>query len=159
MALPVGFSLRQASTADLDVLVEHRRAMFEEIGHRDSVALDHMALKFRRWLLEHMNAGDYLAWLLISPDGSIATGAGLWLMDWPSHMVGRSDRRGNVLNVYTAPQFRRRGLARTVMDAVLQWCRDNGVDTVILHASPAGRKLYEEMGFRPTNEMRIVLQG
>jgi GNAT superfamily N-acetyltransferase len=101
--------------------------------------------------------GDYLAWLVSAPDGSIAAGAGLWLMDWPPHMVGQSSRRANILNVYTADNFRRLGLARELMNAVLLWCRENSVDTIILHASPAGRSLYEAMGFVPTNEMRLIL--
>jgi hypothetical protein len=41
------------------------------------------------------------------------------------------------------------------MDTVLQWCRKNGIDTIVLHASPAGRSLYEAMGFTATNEMRL----
>jgi GNAT superfamily N-acetyltransferase len=72
-------------------------------------------------------------------------------------MIGRSQRRGNLLNVYTVAAFRRRGLARQLMKAVLDWCRENKIDTIILHASPDGRRLYESLGFAPTNEMRIRL--
>ena len=158
MSLPQGFSLRRASTANLEILVAHRRAMFVDMGHGDHPALDSMTVKFRVWLLAHMNAGDYHAWLISAPDGSIAAGAGLWLMDWPPHLIGKSQKRGNLLNVYTVKHFRRRGLARELMDAVLLWCRENDVDTVILHASPEGKTLYESMGFRPTNEMRLLLQ-
>jgi GNAT superfamily N-acetyltransferase len=158
MPLPEGFVIRRASIADLETLVAHRRAMFHDMGYDDNAAMDSMSAKFRVWLLEHMNAGDYHALLVNAPDGSIAAGAGLWLMDWPPHMIGRGARRGNILNVYTAENFRRRGLARQLMEAVLLWCRENGVDTVILHASAAGKNLYESMGFAPTNEMRLHLQ-
>ena len=157
MSLLNEFTIRPASTDDLDVLVAHRRAMFCDIGYSDEAALDSMSAKFRVWLLEHMNAGDYQAWLAVARDGSIAAGAGLWLMDWPPHMIGCGARRGNILNVYTAEIFRRRGLARRLMEAVLRWCRENFIDTVILHASPAGRQLYESMGFAATNEMRLRL--
>jgi GNAT superfamily N-acetyltransferase len=59
--------------------------------------------------------------------------------------------------VYTHAGFRRRGLARGLMKAALDWCGENGIDTVILHASDSGRSLYESMGFAPTNEMRLRL--
>ena len=157
MSLPEGFTLRRASTSDEDTLVAHRREMFRDMGYHDQTALDSMSAKFRPWLLARMNSGDYLAWLVVSPDGQVAAGGGLWLMDWPPHMVGRGAPRGNILNVYTAPEFRRRGLARGLMEATLQWCRENGVDTVILHASVDGRTLYESMGFEATSEMRISL--
>jgi ribosomal protein S18 acetylase RimI-like enzyme len=77
-------------------------------------------------------------------------------MDWPPHMVG-SGVRGNILNVYTAVEHRRRGLAGELVRAAMQWCRSNGVDVVVLHASPDGRRLYESMGFVVSNEMRLKL--
>ncbi len=157
MPLPDGFYLRRASTADVETLVAHRRAMFHDMGYNDEVALDDMSAKFRVWVLQRMNAEEYLAWLVYAPDGSAAAGTGLWLMDWPPHMVGKGPRRGNILNVYTHERFRRRGLARELMEAVLLWCRENQVDTIILHASNDGRNLYQSMGFIATNEMRLRL--
>lgn len=159
MSLAEGFTIRRATAADLDVLVLHRRAMFYDMGYRDEAALDAMSASFKVWLLPRMNAGEYLAWLAIAPDETVAAGAGLWLMDWPPHMVGRGSRRGNILNVYTSENFRRRGLSRELMQAALAWCRDNQVDTIILHASDDGRTLYESLGFTPTNEMRLILQN
>ena len=157
MSLPDGFILRRATTADIDTLVAHRRLMFQDMGYDDQSAMDSMAAKLRPWLLERMESGTYHAWLVCAPDGSIAAGTGLWLMDWIPHMVGKGVRRGNILNVYTRPDYRRRGLARELIKAALDWCRENHVDTIILHASPAGRALYEELGFAATNEMRIRL--
>jgi GNAT superfamily N-acetyltransferase len=153
MPLPEGFTLRHATTADLDTLVKQRRAMFCDMGHADTDALDTMCLRFRPWLLAHMNAGDYLAWLLHAHNGSVAAGAGLWLMDWPPHMIGRGTR-GNILNVYTEAGFRRQGLARYLTNVAIDWCRKNQIDTVVLHASDEGRSLYESLGFEATNEMR-----
>lgn len=157
MSLPEGFTLRVSTTADLETLVAHRRAMFRDMGYSDELALDSMSEKFRPWLLEHMKAGDYRAWVTCDGEGRIVAGAGLWLMDWPPHMVGQGVRRGNILNVYTAENFRRRGLARYLMETILFWCGENGIDTVILHASPSGRTLYESMGFTASNEMRLRL--
>jgi len=157
MRLSEGFTIRRATTQDADTLVAHRRNMFHDMGYHDAAALESMSTKFRPWLLARMASGEYLAWLAIASDGPVAAGGGLWLMDWPPHMVGAGARRGNILNVYTAPEFRRRGLARELMEVIVRWCRENSVDTVILHASLDGRALYESMGFEATNEMRISL--
>jgi len=154
--LPDGFSLRLASADEAPMVVAHRRAMFAAMGYADSSALDAMAAKFLPWVEAKMRADEYLAWFAVSADGKIAAGAGLWLMEWPAHMLG-SSRRGNIINVYTEPEFRRRGLSRRLMHSVLDWCRSNRIDLVILHASPEGRGLYESLGFRPSNEMRISL--
>lgn len=54
-------------------------------------------------------------------------------------------------------EFRRKGLARWLVEAALPWCKVNEIDFVILHASPQGRKLYESLGFQAGNEMGIKL--
>ncbi len=64
-----------------------------------------------------------------------------------------------MLNVYTRPDQRRQGLARRLMEVVLDSCRTLGIRTIILHASEAGRPLYEALGFEPTNEMRLLIDA
>jgi len=63
-----------------------------------------------------------------------------------------------ILNVYAEPEVRRQGLARRLMLLMIQWLKDQGFSSVALHASDAGRHLYETLGFRPTNEMRLSLK-
>jgi len=157
MKLPDGFTIRRASEEEIDTLVMHRRSMFRDMGYSDDAALDSMAAKCKPWLLEKMKSSEYLAWLAVDSHGTVAAGAGLWLMEWIPHMIGSGTRRGNIINVYTEQKFRRLGLARSLMDTAIRWCRENNIDTVILHASDQGRGLYESMGFAATNEMRIRL--
>jgi GNAT superfamily N-acetyltransferase len=152
------FSIRLGTLDDVEIVVAHRRAMFNEMGYRDGQALDEMCAAFRPWLERKMQRNEYLAWFALDKDGSVAAGLGLWPMDWPPHMIGPGASRGNILNVYTRPERRRRGLARRLMDTALAWCRINGVRMVILHASDDGQRLYESLGFKPTNEMRISLK-
>lgn len=150
------FEIRPATLEDVEIIAGHRRAMFFDMGYRDEAGLDAMMTAFRPWLRRKMQEGEYLTWLAVAPDGSVAAGCGLWLMDWPPHMVGPGSRRANILNVYTEPGSRRQGLARRLMEVALDWCRANGIRAVILHASEDGRLLYERLGFRPTNEMRLT---
>jgi GNAT superfamily N-acetyltransferase len=151
------FVVTPATLNDAGSIVHHRRAMFSDMGYRDTIALDAMSAAFHPWLNARMEAGDYVAWMARTAAGEIAGGLGLWLMDWPPHMIGAGARGGNILNVYTEPEFRRLGVARALMQAALDWCRANGIKAVILHASMDGRALYESIGFQPTNEMRIAL--
>jgi GNAT superfamily N-acetyltransferase len=150
--------------SDRDSIVHHRRAMFRDMGYRDEDALDSMSVRFRPWLQRKMEAGEYLAWFALAADSSIASGLGLWLMDWPPHMAAdgaphmaaSGSWRANILNVYTEPGHRRRGMARALMQVALDWCAANQIGAVILHASNEGSALYESLGFKPTNEMRLT---
>jgi GNAT superfamily N-acetyltransferase len=152
-----GIAFRQVGVADAGTIATHRYAMFRDMGYRDEAALDSMRKKFLPWVEQKLKSGDYLGWLAVAENNLVVAGAGLWLMDWPSHMLGSSARRGNILNVYTEPEFRRRGLAASLIQSALQWCKANGIDVVILHASAEGRALYERLGFQAGNEMRIKL--
>jgi ribosomal protein S18 acetylase RimI-like enzyme len=149
------YSIRPASLDDANAIAGHRCEMFRDMGYRDAVALASMSAAFEPWLLRRMQSGEYLAWVAVAAD-SIVGGLGLWLMDWPPHVIGTGARRGNILNVYVEPQSRRRGIARALMETALAWTRANAVDCVILHASQDGRALYESLGFAPTNEMRLT---
>ena len=152
------FVIRPGIPADAETVVAQRRAMFSDSGFANEQDLDAMSAAFRPWLQRKMRDHEYMAWFAVDANGAIAAGLGLWLMDWPPHMIGPGPWRGNILNVYTRPDCRRIGLARRLMDTALAWCRANKVQAVILHSSEEGRHLYESMGFAPTNEMRIVLE-
>jgi ribosomal protein S18 acetylase RimI-like enzyme len=147
----------ELNETDLLAIVEHRRAMFRDMGYADEVALNAMSDPFRPWLHRKMKAGEYLAWFALAPDSSIAAGLGLWLMEWPPHMVGAGQIRGNIINVYTMPAHRRQGMARALTETALEWCRANHIHVVVLHSSDQGRRIYQSLGFQPANEMRLIL--
>jgi GNAT superfamily N-acetyltransferase len=129
--------------------------MFIDMGYREA-EVDAMSIRFHPWLRKKMESNEYLAWFALAPDSSIAAGLGLWLMDWPPHVVASGQWRGNIVNVYTEPGHRRRGMARALMQVALEWCAANQVGAVILHSSEEGRPLYESLGFQATNEMRLI---
>ncbi len=151
------FTFRTATLADIPTIIAHRRAMFEEMGYRNRAELDLMNANVEDWYREKMERNEYIEWFALDDAGKIVAGAGLWVMDSPPHPTDPSTRRGNILNVYTHPDYRRRELAKRLTLTILDWCREHGIRTVILHASDEGRTLYESLGFRPTNEMRIQL--
>ena len=153
------YTIREGTMADAETIVRHRREMFFDMGKRDPGMLDEMAAAFRPWLTEKMSREEYRACFAIAPDGSVAAGAGLWLMNWPPGLYTSEPWRGNILNVYTEREHRRRGLARRLVTEVTRWCSVRGIHIVILHASDEGRPLYEALGFQPTNELRLFLPG
>jgi GNAT superfamily N-acetyltransferase len=149
------YRIRRATAADVPTLVEHRVAMFEEIGRTfDRAAL---AAAFAPWVRDAIASGFYHGWIADAPSGECAGGAGLSVLPWPPSPLSSAGRIGFVYNVYVEQAHRRRGVARSLMDVLHAWCRENGMGFVALHASDAGRALYESMGYTSTNEMRRTL--
>ncbi len=152
------FTTRRATLADVPTIVAHRRAMFEAMGYTDRAALDLMDEKFGTWVATKIETGAYQHWFALNERNEIVAGAGLWVLEMPPHPRDASGRRGNILNVYTHPDYRRRGLAWQLTTLILNWCRARGFRSVFLNASDDGRPLYTLLGFVPTNEMRIKLE-
>jgi GNAT superfamily N-acetyltransferase len=153
---PAPLPLRFATPADAAIITGHRRAMFLELGHTDPVMLDTMDANFILWVRDRLERGTYIGWFVVDGE-TIAAGAGVWLLDWPPTPRDLTGPQAYVLNVYTAPTYRRRGLARQMMTAILAWCKDRNLHVVTLHASKFGRPLYESLNFDATNEMRYVI--
>jgi GNAT superfamily N-acetyltransferase len=151
------YTIRQATLADMNIIVTHRRKMFEEMGGTDPAIQAAYEAQFIPWLRRQMERGDYLAWFAVTPENEVVAGAGLWLMDWPASYADWAAYRGFIYNVYTNPEHRRQGLGRSLVQTALDWSAAKGIRRVSLHASEFGKPLYESMGFAPTNEMRITL--
>jgi GNAT superfamily N-acetyltransferase len=129
--------------------------MFEDMGFADTGILDAQEIGFRDWLRERLHNGRYRGWFAVNAGGAVVSGAGLWLLDWPPGPTGIAPFRGYILNVYTEPAYRKRGLARSLVQAIIEWCHAQGIYAISLHASDEGRPIYESLGFVQTNEMRL----
>ena len=156
------FLVRLATVDDIPTLVSHRRKMFEDMAalegrQHDQAELEAMDNAYAVLLRYEIPAGSTRVWV-IEIDGRIAASGALRLTDWLPRPDG--SRRGlmYVHSVYTAPEYRRQGLARRILTAIIDDCRVNGWPRLTLHASELGRGLYEDLGFKPTNEMRLALE-
>ena len=147
-------TIREATLDDVEQIVTHRRRMFEDMGNKDSEGLSRMITTFRPWVIERMQRKVYHSWLACNAEGKVVAGSDVWLIDWPAGQFDVSMYRGYILNVYTYPEYRRRGLARQLVQMCTDWCYTHDVQIVTLHASDEGQKVYEGLGFTPTNEMR-----
>jgi GNAT superfamily N-acetyltransferase len=150
--------IRTAYIADLAHILHHRREMFAEMGGAAESVLDQMQQASEQYLREALPSGIYRAWLAETEAGQVVGGGGIAIVPWPGSPDFPATRRGWILSIYTEPEFRRRGIARRIMEAIVAWCRSEGFGYVSLHASHDGRLLYQKMGFEATNEMRLYLK-
>lgn len=151
--------LRPAGPDDLAVILHHRRAMFEDMGYRDVAALDLMVSSAAPLLQRGAREGFYYGLLAETADGRVVAGGGVITVEFQPHPRDPRPRRPFVVNMYTEPEWRRRGLARHLLGALIEWSRAQGFESLYLHASDDGRPLYAAHGFLPTNELRLDLRG
>lgn len=158
------FYVRLAGASDANILGRHRAEMFRDMGLLPDSLYAEMERAAANYFAQAIPAGEYIGWLAL-PDGApdqIAGGAGLQirpllpgLHETPTGVEVTRAAQGLILNVFTERRYRRLGVARLLMEHVLEETRVRGFAQVCLHASAEGRPLYESLGFRPTNEMRL----
>jgi len=154
------YSIRHATASDAAIIAHHRVAMFQDMGEVPSAVLSsQLRSRSSAALAAMFREGSYVGWLAIEAGGRVIAGAGAQIK--PQLPRISHDGAGVavmpvalVLNVYTEPAWRRKGIARALMQRIMAWATDAGIDRVLLHASDAGRPLYQSLGFAPTNEMR-----
>jgi ribosomal protein S18 acetylase RimI-like enzyme len=138
--------VRAATPADIPELVELRALLFGHLdwgpptvgeSWRDACAV----------ALATQLAGDDMRILVI--DGSTGLAAcGLGVVDrrLPSP-YNASGLVGHVFGIVTRPRYRRRGHARAILTALLEWFDGQGLTRVDLNASVEGQALYRDLGF------------
>jgi ribosomal protein S18 acetylase RimI-like enzyme len=157
------FVVRQADAADIPHLAHHRVAMFRDMGTLASALAEPLARATVSFLRDAMPRGEYLGWVAYdaATPRSIVGGAGVQLRTiLPRPRAGGDDLElgpeAIILNVYVELEWRRRGVAEAMMRAVLDSLAARGIQRIVLHASDDGRRLYERLGFVPTNEMLLA---
>ena len=149
-----GYRVRVATPADAALITHHRIAMFRDIGVLDEREVPALETATRAYLAEALPSGAYLGWMAEADDAVVAGGGVIMRQMLPRPGRPEGGEEAYVLNVYTEPAHRRQGLARALMEEILDWCRTRHVSRVSLHASDEGRPLYESMAFLASNEMR-----
>ena len=151
--------VRHATAADAALLADHRVGMFRDMGSIQPQREDSLRRASVSYFTTAIPSGEYVGWLASPADGDAPiAGAGVQLRSLLPRPDTAGDglllgREGLVLNVYTDPAWRGRGVARHLMDVIVAWAKEAGVVRLVLAASPAGRPLYEKMGFVTTREM------
>jgi GNAT superfamily N-acetyltransferase len=151
----MAITIRAATLADIPILRRHRRLMWWDMGRRDETALDLMESAAHEYFAVALRDGSYRGFLAVDAHQEVIGGGGIVISDWPGVLGQRQPKRAMILNLYVERQHRRRGIAYELMKEMIAWCQTNGFLGVSLRASDEGRPLYERLGFRPTNEMRL----
>jgi GNAT superfamily N-acetyltransferase len=159
------FRIRRATVADADVIAWHRASMFHDMGDIPPELFEPFRATSRDKIHRMLESGEYIGWLA-SPanEDKIIAGAGVQLREVMPHPTTNSDgeisvaegRHAIVINVYTEPEWRRRGLGALLMKYIIDWSREQKLDRLVLHAAEDARPLYERLGFVSTNEMRFI---
>lgn len=150
------FKITYARPGDLELLVEHRLSMWHELRPEFRRKIDRSKAYTRRWVKAKLASGELVGFVARAPDGRVAGSGCIWLREEaprpnnPLHVVPY------LMSMYTVKDFRMQGVAKEIVKRAVKWSRAHHHERVVLHSSDYGRHLYEEIGFGPTHEMRLI---
>ena len=107
-------TIREATIHDIPEIVRQRRRMYEDMRYTDIEGLERSSSLNYAYFRRAIPEGSFRAWLAYDGERAIAGGAVL-IVPWPAHPYDLECRRATILNVYTEPDYRRRGIARRIM--------------------------------------------
>ncbi|MBR4403702.1 MAG: GNAT family N-acetyltransferase [Clostridiales bacterium] len=142
-----------ATNDDIELLMSSRLEMLKVVNDlpADYVYTDEIVNESRDYFLN----GDQVTVLAL--DGDIVAGCAsmsfMRIMPTFSHPTGK---RAHLMNVYTRSEYRRQGIARKMVNMLIDETWKRGATEISLDATKMGRPLYESLGFTNSTECMVL---
>lgn len=142
-----------ATNDDIELLMSSRLEMLKVVNNlpQDYEYTDEIINESRDYFLN----GDQVTVLAL--DGDIVAGCAsmsfMRIMPTFSHPTGK---RAHLMNVYTRSEYRRQGIARKMVNMLIDETWKRGATEISLDATKMGRPLYESLGFTNSTECMVL---
>ena len=147
---------KRASLEDIALLMETRVTVLRAANRLPEDAdMEEVRTQSERYYRQALSDGSHAAYLVLDGDRFVGAGGVSFYQIMPTYH-NPAGTRAYIMNVYTDPAYRRRGIAYKTLDLLVREARDRGVTGISLEATDMGRPLYEKYGFVPMeNEMEL----
>ncbi len=103
-----------------------------------------------------LETGEHIAYLVYDNGKFIGAGGVSFYQVMPT-CHNSTGKKAYIMNMYTAPEYRRQGIALYTLDLLVKKAKGQGVLQIALEATDMGRPLYERYGFvKMEDEMELV---
>lgn len=147
---------KRATLEDINTLVETRievlRAANKLCADTDMGEVERQSYLYYQ---KALSDGSHIAYLVFDESGCIGTGGVSFLQVMPTYH-NPSGKKAYIMNMYTNPKYRRKGIAYKTLDMLIKEIKSKGISSISLEATDMGRPLYEKYGFVKMNsEMEL----
>ena len=144
---------RIATAKDIDLLMSSRLEMLKVVnGLPQDYQYDDVIVNESR---DYFLNGDHITVLAIDNGEAIGCASMSFMRIMPtfSHPTGK---RAHLMNVYTRSEYRRQGIARKMVEILIDETWKRGATEISLDATTMGRPLYESLGFTSSTECMVL---
>ena len=136
--------LRRAGAQDVDLLVELRKTVLIAANQLPADAdLSHLDAACAAYFADEDRQTTFLA---LDGDRVVGVGSADYHTEMPT-CANPTGRCAFLMNIYTDPAYRRRGIAARIVNALVEDAKARGAGSVLLEATEMGAPLYRKLGF------------
>lgn len=156
--------MRRATVDDVEEMVQLRLAMQREFAHSGQavrgVSDPETFVEVNRSYFERKLPAEEFVGFVAESDGRHVATSGMVVHEAPPTANNPVGVQGYVINMYTVPEYRGRGLARALLDALIAYAKGLKARRLWLRTSELGRSLYRSAGFAEDNDyMRLSIEA
>lgn len=149
---------KRASLDDIDILTQTRvlvlRAANQLPDNTDMREVERQSYNYyRRALCD----GSHIAYLVFDGEHFVGAGGISFFQVMPPYH-NPSGHKAYIMNMYTDPAYRRKGIATKTLDLLIAEAKSKGVTAISLEATEMGRPLYEKYGFEKMEDEMALLE-
>jgi GNAT superfamily N-acetyltransferase len=149
---------RRATADDVELLVNSRIQFLNSFfNHPYDEKTEILDKNLRTYFSEKINSNEYIAWLAES-NGALVGISGMVIWELPPKYSIENGRAGYILNMYTIPELRNKGICTALLGRLISEAKKLGISYLHLHASEKGLPVYRKVGFVEPNQIELYLQ-
>ena len=143
---------RKATIDDLEILTETRIEVLRAANQlSDDVDMSEVKRNSFEYYQEALKSEKHVAYLVFDEEMFVGAGGISYFQVMPTYH-NPAGRKAYIMNMYTKPDYRRRGIAFRTLDLLVADARAKGITAISLEATDMGRLLYAKYGFIKMND-------
>lgn len=151
------YEYKKAIIADIDELVRTRISVLRTANKlSNDVDMSLVEKESYEYYKSALETGEHIAYLVYDNENLIGAGGVSFYQVMPTYH-NPTGKKAYIMNMYTASEYRRQGIAFHTLDLLVKDIRKQGISQITLEATEMGRPLYEKYGFvKMENEMELI---
>ncbi|HEY9616317.1 MAG TPA: GNAT family N-acetyltransferase [Microcoleaceae cyanobacterium] len=153
---PPSSSLRAATASDDAVIAQHFYQLWLDNGVTTDRIVADWPVVVQKFVDHARQTLSYQAFV-IEVNGTIVGSVGCQLFAglYPLVLTDHHRKYGYIWGVYVEPAYRSQGFGKQLTAHAIAYLKSLNCTRIILHASPLGKPVYDQLGFLVSNEMRL----
>ena len=148
----MNLTYKKATIEDIDILTKTRIEVLRAVNKLScDIDMSEVEKQSYKYYERALCDGTHIAYLIFDGCRFVGTGGVSFFQVMPTYH-NPSGKKAYIMNMYTIPEYRRKGIAYKTLDMLIGDAKRNGISAISLEATSMGRPLYEKYGFVKMND-------